>query len=416
MPAKNLFGEIFNKGIFCLLMCLVLFSGGKRVFSDEFASSDKQGRPYVHIYETYDDCKGAVQKHWDLDDEIDALAEQLRTAVDPERSDIKKQIDEKTEERSAVEDEIHDCVQSAIEGKRPVPASETPPGTTLFGGVEKTGYPEGPASSEKPLEPFDLHADKDQPPESQKPEPPEKGTPQTLKPFNLKIEKTGAPIILKPDQAKFDSLPKTQEPPHGEDVHGELLNKNVKGKLLPTKPPKGLKAVQETLPPATKPPATKKPGKGQGTAQMHEETNVKAELKVPDRWRTGPGPYSKVDPLSDGISDGISEGAKDLGEALEKYKEAGGLILQGDYEGAEKALNLDRNKTVTQYNLEERVKRWEEMKKGSPPMDDPFARYKYGKTMGKELFQIMQDVMPGKVGKVHMPPIPPDLPKDSGGN
>jgi len=416
MPAKNPRIVVWNNGFFYLLISLIFLSGDRNVFSDEFASSDKQGRPYVHIYETYDECKDAVQKHWALDDEIDELAEQLRMAVDPERSDIKKQIDEKTKERSAVEDEIHDCVQSAIEGKRPVPGSEAPPGTTLFGGVEKTGYPEQPPVSEKPLEPFNLHADKSQPPETAKPAPPS-GTPvPTLAPFKLQVERTGPPIILKPDQAKFDSLPKTQEPPHGEDVHGELINKNVKGKLLPTKPPKGLKAVQETLPPSTKPPATKKPGKGGGTPQMQEEANVKAELKVPDRWRTGPGPYSKVDPLSDGISDGITEGAKNLGESLEKYKEAGGLILQGDYEGAEKALNLDRDKTVTQHNWEDRIQRWEEMKNGAPPMDNPFARYKYGKTMGKELFQIMQDVMPGKVGKVHIPPIPPDLPKEPSGN
>lgn len=110
--------------ILAILTLTAVFCGdtafAQSVGSDEFYSSDddqNKGRPFRDIPPKYPECADLVSQHWEMTDELYALAEERRGSVDPESRQTTQEINDLASQRSEVTREIQTCVRGASKNR-----------------------------------------------------------------------------------------------------------------------------------------------------------------------------------------------------------------------------------------------------------------------------------------------------------
>jgi hypothetical protein len=327
---------------------------------DAFASDsgENQGRPFRDIPERYPDCADLVYEYWQQSDEIEALAEERRTAVDPESSQIADQINDLAAERNNTGDAIIDCVRDATIAARP----------PLQGGVEQTQL--------------------------------QGGTQGTMLQGGVTKNAPQEPIVLTPEVPQLDPRDGTPAASSSSSSHS---TSDVHGVVLPSQPPaaggQGSSSGGSTsnvygriLP---RQGGGNSGGGGQGgPGGSRVETSVRAELlqrtELPGDPSTGgtvPNTFTNSYFFSQGVMQGLTDAAEATGGQMGQLMIASYYVLTGRVQEASNELGLQPGQSITLQQLEQDLKGWNDVLNGDPQGTNVQHSYDSGRFVGKQLGQ-----------------------------
>jgi hypothetical protein len=372
---------------------------------DVFASNGGgPGRPFSNVPAAHPDCAGLVHEYWAMTDELDALFEQRKQSVNPEATEIGKQINEKAKERGEVGDQILECVKNDVIGSRPLQGQVDQ--TDLRGGVDE-------------LAPFELHA--------------EQGDQQP-----------GEEIVLRPGTPQLD----TRQPTGGSGGTGSRTTTDLGGKLTPGSPGakpggEGGTSSQST----TRLGGKLTPGSsgggdsgGAGGVETRVETSVSGKIVGsgnggspggnggaaggngsggnsgnngnPPRGSgpggTVPNDFTRNYFFAQGMLKGVDDAGQQLGGRLGQIMIATQYVVRGDYKRAQQWLGLQPGQSITVADLQKDLEQFSEVINGDPDGTDLRHSYESGRTVGKKLVEIVS----GKY--LNVPPLQPPLPGTPG--
>jgi hypothetical protein len=100
----------------------------------------------------YPQCNALTDQHERLTDELDRIAEQARSAKEPQRGKLVDQINATAKQRGTVQDKLFACIRAS--GGRPVPAESGQKQPPLQGKVEENQPQQKPPAGPPPIPPY----------------------------------------------------------------------------------------------------------------------------------------------------------------------------------------------------------------------------------------------------------------------